>query len=45
MLDAAKLGLGEVAILGVFTDFHQTEALGFGECASKVMKLLNGMPR
>jgi hypothetical protein len=40
MLDSQMLGAGKVLIVGVFTDYVQEKALGFGESTLKVITLL-----
>jgi hypothetical protein len=43
MLDAVKLGLGQVSIVGVFTDYLPRSGRAFGESASKLIALLKQM--
>jgi hypothetical protein len=43
MLDAVKLGMGQVSIVGVFTDYLPTTGRAFGESAPKVTALLEQM--
>jgi hypothetical protein len=40
MLDTAKLSLGDVSIVGVFTEYSQERGSGLGESAWKVIALL-----
>lgn len=45
MLDAVKLALGRVSIIGVFTDYLQLSGRAFGESAPKALSLLKHMQK
>jgi len=43
MLDAARLTIGRISIIGVFTDYCRERGIAFGESSSKVLGLLAGV--